>query len=99
MTGTSGAKNILLVQWFLIDSVRCCSYPRSPDHSTSRAKNILLVQWFLINPVRRCGYPGGLVTSTSRARNILLVQWFLIRWRTRLLRGYVGSVLELEGLG
>ena len=67
--------------------------------STSRARNISLVHWFLIALCSLTWLPAVPVSSTSRARNILLVQWFLIGWGPDCTRGYVGSILEMQGLG
>ena len=84
VTSTSRAKNISLVQWFLIG---LCSLVRQSRRAGLRAHLMpKIFHWsngFSSTAVRRCGNPGGRVTSTSRAKNISLVQWFLIGWRTR----------------
>ena len=80
--------------------VRCCACLRNSGDEH------FLCQKYFAGPmvshrtfVRCCAYLGVPVTSTSRAKNILLVQWFLIGWGPDCLRGYVGSVLEMQGLG
>ena len=67
--------------------------------SISCARNISLVQWFLIALYSLTWLPAVPVSGTSRAKNILLVQWFLIGWGPDCIRGYVGSILEMQGLG
>ena len=79
MTGTSRAKNISLVQWFLIDSCSLLRLSRrlGAEHfSCQKYFTGPMVSHRLLFAV--AAIPGSRVTSTSRAKNISLVQWFLI---------------------
>ena len=84
VTSTSRAKNISLVQWFLIDLCSLLRLSRRPGDQHFSCQKYFTGPMVSHRPLFAvAAIPEARVTSTSRAKNISLVQWFLIGWRTR----------------
>jgi hypothetical protein len=100
MTSTSCAKNISLVQWFLIDHCSLLQLSRGPDDRHIKCQKYFTGPMVSHRPL----FAVAAITEAGRQAHHVpkIFHWsngFSTGGGPHFLRGYVGSVLEVEGLG